>query len=131
MNLKVMSNQPGTPDQHPRKSSTGERYSATQSDAHLHIAVSGQQVDLAKLNRMSNLISAKQDRPIVVLNFNPHKSTLIVPAENPATQTLRTNSYTFLNFNITTHQNVQVPVYVLEQYYPPLTKPVFLSAKGS
>lgn len=79
INLKIMSNQPAGPHAHARHSFSEERYSSAGSDVYLHIARSGDQLDLLQVNKYSNLISAKQNRPIVVLNFNPHKSLLILP----------------------------------------------------
>lgn len=74
-----MSSQPSPKDEHPANSYTNERYSAVSSDVYLYVSKNGEQVDTARLNLQSNFISTKKNRPILVINFNPHRSAIVTP----------------------------------------------------
>lgn len=113
LKIKIISDELSGPHTHTTNSYSQERYSTSNSGAYIHLSKSDEQLDIAKIHRHSNMVSTKKNRPIVVVNFNPHKSVIIFPTNNVATFEIKTEYYTFLTFNFTTKTNENVTIYVL------------------
>lgn len=94
---------------------------------YLHISKNDEELELVNINRHGNMVSAsKRNRPIVVLNFNPHRSFVIYPNRKIFTKEIKTEYYTFITFNFTTQGLEEVQVFILEHFYQPLMKPKFI-----
>ena len=57
---------------------------------YVHVSKDDEELELLNINRLSNMVSEKKNRPIVVLNFNLHKSFVMYPDKRIFTVEVKT-----------------------------------------
>lgn len=65
-----------------KKTTIKLHYDPQNDDIFYYFSSVGESIDILKLNRWSNKISDKKNRPIAIFNFNPLKSYVTLPHNN-------------------------------------------------
>lgn len=78
-----------------------------------HFAKYKQPVDIYEINKFSNLISTKKDRPIIVLNYNPEDSFILLMNRNYFCEGFKVLDVSFVNITIFKEDGGVLSVYIM------------------
>lgn len=89
-------------------------YEPKTDDVYYLFAKFKQPVDLFWANEFSNQISAKKNRPIIVLNYDPNDSVLLLRSSNYSSSVVNTPEMKYYNITIFKTDNTKFTVYVVD-----------------
>lgn len=108
------------------RTSLTPHYQPKTDNVYYHFNQANEAVDLLKVNQFSNQISDKKNRPIVILNFSPSTSFLILPNPNYSSETVVSGDQEYTHVKAKKNDGSEIHAYILDHKEKNSSKPKIL-----